>query len=687
MLVIALQCLVLPLLGPLSPSPIPGAPAAGRTLAASSGQIRARPRLDVDARGARHSSTVDPLVQQAYLKASNTDWGDMFGTAVAISGDTAVVGAWREQSNATGVNGDQSDNSLDFAGAAYVFVRSGKTWSQEAYLKASNTDAADEFGSSVSVSGNTIVVGAPGEASLATGIDGNQSDNSAQHSGAAYVFVRSGTAWSQQAYLKPSNTDLGDFFGRAVSVSGDTVVVGANGEDSWATGVDGNQSIDTAENAGAAYVFVRDGTTWSQEAYLKASNTGRKDFFGHCVSVSGDTAVVGALYEDSWATGVDGDQSDNSYKGAGAAYVFARSGSTWSQEAYLKASNTDPADYFGIAVALSGNTAIIGAPYEASGATGIDGDQGDNGTTYAGAAYVFVRSGTSWNQQAYVKASNTGSGDFFGIGVALSGDTAVVGAHMEASGATGVNGDEGDDSMPAAGAAYVLRRSGTTWSQESYLKASNTEADEQYGWAVSVADDLVVVGARREDGGTTGVNGDESDNSAPFAGAAYVYSLPEPGTGYCFGDLGSGSPCPCANDNDGSVRGSGCANGVFASGAQLSGQGLASVSADTLVLFATGLEPGNSGLYFQADNDLSPGSIWGDGLRCAGGNLKRLQVRFADAAGASSTTIGISGKAGNVQPGDTKYYQCWYRTNVDPPCGAGVNDFNTSNGYAVTWAP
>ncbi len=159
------------------------------------------------------------------------------------------------------------------------------------------------------------------------------------------------------------------------------------------------------------------------------------------------------------------------------------------------------------------------------------------------------------------------------------------------------------------------------------------------------------------------------------------------GVGYCFGDPGVDTPCPCG-DNDGSVPGSGCANGVFASGAQLTGSGEAVVGADTLVLATTHLEPGNAGLYFQADSDLSPGVVWGDGLRCAGGSLKRLGVRFSDAAGHSDTSglpYTISAKAGNVQVGDTKYYQCWYRTTVNPPCGSGVNDFNASNGYAVTW--
>jgi hypothetical protein len=166
-----------------------------------------------------------------------------------------------------------------------------------------------------------------------------------------------------------------------------------------------------------------------------------------------------------------------------------------------------------------------------------------------------------------------------------------------------------------------------------------------------------------------------------------VASSPSTGTGYCFGDPGSGTPCPCNNDNDGSVPGSGCDNGVFASGAQLTGSGVADVTADTLVLATTGLEPSNSGLYFQANNNLSPGNIWGDGLQCAGGQLKRLGVRFSDASGYSDTSgypQPISVKAGNVMAGDTKYYQCWYRNPLNSPCGS---DFNASNGYSITWMP
>ncbi len=161
----------------------------------------------------------------------------------------------------------------------------------------------------------------------------------------------------------------------------------------------------------------------------------------------------------------------------------------------------------------------------------------------------------------------------------------------------------------------------------------------------------------------------------------------EPGVGYCFGDPASGTQCPCGNDNDGSASGAGCANGQNASGARLSGSGTASLSNDSVVLIAEHAVGGQPGLYFQADNDLSPGLIFGDGLRCAGGSVQRLGVRAADAAGDSDTsswTTSISTRAGNILPGDTKRYQLWYRDPFTSPCGSL---FNLSNGYAITWAP
>jgi hypothetical protein len=460
--------------------------------------------------------------QQAYLKASNTGPNDRFGWSVAISGDTMVVGAYGEASNATGVNGNQGNNSAPFAGAAYVFVRHGTNWTQEAYLKASNTGASDFFGWSVALSGDTVVIGARYESSSATGVNGDQSDNNAFQSGAAYVFVRNGTNWTQQAYLKASNTDEGDYFGWSVAVSGDTVVVGAYSEASNATGVNGDQSNNLAPTSGAAYVFVRSGTNWSQQAYLKASNTATNNYFGGSVAVSADTVAVGAYGESSNATGINGNQSNNSAAGSGATYVFVRSGTTWTQQAYLKASNTGTGDQFGIRVAVVDNTLVVGAPGESSNATGVGGEQNDDSASAAGAAYVFERNGTTWSQQAYLKASNTGAGDQFGGAVALSGNRVMAGAFNESSNATGVNGDQSDNSALNAGAAYVFARNGSDWSQQAYLKASNTGAGDQLGFSVGVSGDTMVVGALFEDSNATGVNGNQSDNSAANSGAAYV---------------------------------------------------------------------------------------------------------------------------------------------------------------------
>jgi hypothetical protein len=412
------------------------------------------------------------------IQPNNNGDDDRFGRTVSISGDTIVVGAPREDSNATGVDGDQSNNDATDSGAAYVFVRNG-TWTQQAYLKASNTGAVDFFGYYVSISGDTVVVGAYLEDSNATGVDGDQNNNDATDSGAAYVFVREGTTWTQQAYLKASNTGAGDNFGASVSISGDTIVVGSWHEDSNATGVNGDQNDNSASDSGAAYVFVREGTTWTQQAYLKASNAEANDLFGWAVSISGNSIVVGARQEDSNAIRVNGDQNDNSAIDSGAAYVFVREGSTWIQQAYLKASNTKANDLFGWSASISGDTIVLGAHLE---------DASDSG-----AAYVFVRNGTTWTQRAYLKASNTGAGDNFGASVSISGDTIVVGANLEDSNAAGVNGDQNNDNAPSSGAAYVFVRSGITWTQQAYLKADRAVDGAFFGYAVGV-DGYIVVG-------------------------------------------------------------------------------------------------------------------------------------------------------------------------------------------------
>jgi len=453
--------------------------------------------------------------QEAYLKTFNPRVRDELA-AVAISGDTAVIGSVHG-------NGD--------TGAAHVFVRNGTNWTQQAYLRASNAGSGDWFGQSVAISGDTIVVGAQFEDSSATGVNGNQNDNSAEWAGAAYVFVRNGTNWTQQAYLKASNTEARDFFGISVGVEGDTIVVGANWENSNATGVNGNQGDNSASDSGAVYVFVRNGSNWTQQAYLKASNTGAGDQFGNPVSISGDTVAVGAGGEDSNATGVNGNQSDNSFTDAGAAYVFVRNGTNWSQQAYVKASNTGLPSVLGGRLAndsfgplqVSGDTLVVGAIWEDSNATGVNGDQNNNNASDSGAAYVFVRNGTNWGQQAYLKASNAGANDWFGS-VSVSGDVVVVGAQGEGSSATGVNGAQNNNNAPGSGAAYVFVRDGTNWSQQAYLKASNTEAGDLFGVSVAVSGGTAVVVASREAGASPGVNGNQNDNSAPESGAGYVFT-------------------------------------------------------------------------------------------------------------------------------------------------------------------
>ena len=473
-----------------------------------------------------------------YIKASNTGAGDMFGRSVALSadGNTLAVGAFEESSSATGVNGDQTDNLAGFSGAVYVFARSGPVWEQQAYIKASNTDAIDRFGRSVSLSadGNMLAVGATDERSSATGINGDQFDNSAFRAGAVYVFTRSGSLWEQQAYVKASNTEVDDLFGLALSLSadGNTLAVGAIREDSSATGINGDQADNSTPDAGAVYVFTRNGSLWEQQAYIKASNTDEFDGFGARVSLSedGNTLAVRAFNEFSSATGINGDQTDNQATTAGAVYVFARSGSVWEQQAYIKASNTDELDRFGSGVTLSadGNTLAVGATGEDSSATGINGNQADN--TFAegsGAVYVFTRSGSVWEQQAYIKASNTDGGDTFGISISLSanGNTLAVGASNERSGATGINGDQNENLAPSAGGVYVFRRMGSLWEQQAYVKASNTDAGDFFGDEVSLSADgnTLAVGARNETSGATGINGDQADNSVDIAGAVYLY--------------------------------------------------------------------------------------------------------------------------------------------------------------------
>jgi len=485
--------------------------------------------------------------QVAYVKASNPRAGAQFGYAVALSSDgrTLAVGSQMEESAATGVNGNQNDHSMFSAGAVYIYARKGDRWAQQAYVKASNTGADDQFGFAVALStdGNTLAVSAPYEDSAATGIDGNQADNSMANSGAVYVFTRSGSAWSQQAYVKASNTgaaEEGDQFGYSIALSGDgsMLVVGAIGEDSDATGINGDQNNEGAQSAGAAYVFTRSGRTWSQQAYVKAANTMANFLFGYSVAMSanGNTVAIGSFDEGGSSREINGPY-DRRRGGSGAVYVLTRNGTSWSQQAYLKAKEGDAQDSMGCWVAVSddGNTVAAGALDEDTLAPGINVVQsGQSGTvdapddTSAGAAYVFVRNGTAWSEQANFKASNVGKTDWFGARLNLSGDgnTMAVSAPNEDSAAQGINGKQDDESADEAGAVYVFTRDSSTWSRRQiYFKGSNTEKFDEFGSAVALSRDgrTMAVGAHFESGGAKGINGNQADKSMSQSGAVYVF--------------------------------------------------------------------------------------------------------------------------------------------------------------------
>ena len=537
----------------------------GRTVSAVAVVSLGAAALVAHARAQAPSSASAPAAivkQLAYLKASNPDAGDHFGCGgvldghagygAAISGDgnTIAIGTPHEASSAKGINGNQKDNSAYDAGAVYVYVRNGASWVQQAYLKASNTDHDDHFGHAVALSadGNTLAVSAFWEGSAAKGINGNQADNTIPQAGAVYVFTRRGSAWTQQAYLKASNTGEagtadafgdGDQFGYSVALSddGNSLAVGAIAEDSNAAGINGNQADNSATSAGAVYVYTRSGTTWSQSAYVKASNPDPADMFGFSVSLNADgtTLAVGSYDEAGSSRGING-KPDNMRRGSGAVYVFTRSAATtWEQQAYIKASNGEGGDSFGVTVALSddGNTLLVGSLDEDCLSTGVNPtmpcDNDVKADISTGAAYVFVRSGTNWSQQAFFKASNTGPNDWFGSRLALSGDgnTAAMAAPLEDGGSKGINGKQDDDSAPDSGAVYLFTRNGTTWTQQAYIKASNSRAFDEFSSSISLSRDgrTLVATSRGEDSGAKGVNGNESDSSVMEAGAAYVFGV------------------------------------------------------------------------------------------------------------------------------------------------------------------
>jgi hypothetical protein len=392
------------------------------------------------------------------------------GQATArISGLVAYDAAGRALPGRFALHGDELLLQVDDAGAQYPLVVD--PFVQQAELTASDGAAGDQFGFSIALSGdgNTAVVGAFGHT-----VNGNV------YQGAAYVFTNSGGNWSQQAELSASDGAAGDWFGDSVALSGDgnTAVLGASGH-----AVNGNQI------QGAAYVFTNSAGSWSQQAELTASDGVYDDEFGISVALSsdGNTALVGALFHT-----VNG---NTNYQGA--AYVFANSAGSWSQQQELTASDGAGGDLFGNSVTLSsdGNTALVGAYAHTV-----------NGNRYQGAGYVFTNSAGSWSQQQELTASDGAESDYFGNSVALSsdGNTALVGAYAHT-----VNGNR------YQGAGYVFTNSAGSWSQQAELTASDGVYDDEFGISVALSSDgnTALVGALFHT-----VNGNR------YQGAAYVFT-------------------------------------------------------------------------------------------------------------------------------------------------------------------
>lgn len=403
---------------------------------------------------------------EAFIKAPNAEEGDQFGSAVAISGNTLIIGAPFEDSKSA----SQTDNSATSAGAAYVYQRVANTWVFQAYLKASNREAFDLFGQSVAIDGNTAVVGAYGE-------DGP--NNNASASGAAYVFVKTGNVWKQQASLKASTPVVGDFLGLSVSISGNTIVAGAAYDD---TG---------ANDSGAAYVFVRRGSTWTQQAQLKAPTPVATERFGHCVSISGDSVVAGARNATS------GGQS-----GAGAAYVFARSGTEWSFQTRLTASTPIVDGRFGTAVAIWGDKLIVGAPADTSG---------------TGNAEVFLRRGSLWTWQQTLTHLDPDAGDAIGNAVAIGDNWMLAGGDGDdASGKWGPFIEKYSNSATNSGCALLYPAGSTLLSLSKTRLPAPGGTDITYGNPLTTA--VSPSGGVSFSSLLTGKGATKRANTAVFAG-------------------------------------------------------------------------------------------------------------------------------------------------------------------------
>ncbi len=404
--------------------------AQGRELPSEMNLSKGQVILEVDDENAIYPVTIDPTfsVQTKIVHPFAASDPEFSGSSVAIYGNTVVVGA---PSKNDGANVNQ--------GVAYVLTYSNNVWGHQATLRPSDGATDDHFGVSVAISGNTIVVGAR-----------HADVNSNSDQGAAYVFVRNGGIWTEQQKVTDFFGGMAqDRFGTSVAISVDTLVVGA----------------DPFPRQGAAYVFVRSSGVWSPQQKLTNSTGTTYDIFGVRVAISLNTVVVGAAQD---TIGFNSPQ--------GSAYVFVRNGTVWNQQARLIAGDGAAGDQFGFSVAISGDSVVVGAPFDSVGTNSLQ-----------GSAYVFTRTLSSWNQQAKLTASDGKVGDYFGWSVAIHGYTIVVGAPHD------------DVQSSQQGSAYVFVQTGQIWSQQQQLTAFDGWASDKFGTSVATSAGAIVVGAPLDD--------------------------------------------------------------------------------------------------------------------------------------------------------------------------------------------
>ncbi|MBS0466522.1 MAG: integrin [Proteobacteria bacterium] len=476
--------------------------------------------------------TVTPDLTKAigYFKASNAS--SMFGSSVALSADggTMAVGAEDERVFVADSNGNPTTATSSNSGAVYVFVRAADNrWSQQARLNAGYTGAAVQrniarFGSSLALSsdGNTLAVGAPGESSNARGVNGDPTNMATPDAGAVYVFERGGAAWSQQAYVKSTNTppaakvfDITSTgarnpyrFGSSVSLSadGNLLAVGTPGESGDMVGSD--QTSSNAWNVGAVYTYARDKAagkgSWAPRDYLKADSTPNSSF-GKDLALSGDgmtLAVAGSK-----------------------AYVFAQAGKGWSPQSLAETSLGSAAPSR-IALASDGNTLALSALVYSS-----------DSEPRSRIALVFTRSQGAWSEQAALKLRRSKDNlASFALALSADGNTLAVGDDRQAGSGTGLASDPDDDIADGAGAVFLFQRSANNWNQRSFIKASNTDRADQFGRSVALSANgsTLAAGAPGEDSKATGIQGDQGDNSAAFIGSNFNLSWGNAGAVYLY---------------------------------------------------------------------------------------------------------------------------------------------------------